>query len=248
MNTQNKLTMQMAIFFLIVFVLFGTIIVYEKKNELFLPKIENSINEYINENYSSLELKKEEIKIEDNTFIMKVMNKTNNNLYFYITYSNKKIKDTYQEDYEEGKTIINYLNNKLQKEIKDKTNLTCTISINNSYNNFSSKVKELLLEEKNIESLKIYTLETEIYSSWDYISITNKITDIMTTLEKNNITPKNYTIVVTDLNDITKSVKITNLTNKLIENNNLSIIINDIINNNNTSILNENEITYEYLN
>lgn len=248
MNTQNKLTMQMAIFFLIVFVLFGTIVVYEKKNELFLPKIENSINEYINENYSSLELKKEEIKIEDNTFTMKVMNKENNNLYFYITYSDKKIKDTYQEDYEEGKSIINYLNNKIQKEIKDKTNLTCTISINNTYNNFSVKVKEQLLKEKNIETLKIYTLETEIYSQWDYISITNKITDTMTTLENNNITPKNYTIIVTDQTDITKSVKITNLTEELIKNNNLPIIINDIINNNKTSILSENKITYEYLN
>lgn len=248
MNTQNKLTMQMAIFFLIVFVLFGTIVINEKKNELFLPKIENSINEYINENYSSLELKKEEIKIEDDTFTMKVMNKTNNNLYFYITYSNKKITDTYQKDYVEGKSLITYLNKQIEKTIKSKTNYNYKVSINNTYDKFSSKVQETLLKEENIESLKIYTIETEITTSWDSTTITNKISDIMTTLNNKKITPKNYTITITDQNDITKSVKISNLTIKNIENNNLYIIINDIINNNKTNILSENDITYEYLN
>ena len=58
MSEQNKLTMQMAIFFLIVFVSFGTLVVKEKQNVLFKPKIENSINEYISNNYNDLDLKK----------------------------------------------------------------------------------------------------------------------------------------------------------------------------------------------
>lgn len=248
MNEANKLTLQMALFFLIIFVIFGTIIIKEKSTTLFLPKIESSINEYISKNYSTLELTKEEITEKNNTFTMKVMNKTNNNLYFYISYSNKKITDTYQEDYVEGKTLINHLNKKIEKNIKEKTNYNCKAVINNTYNNFSEKVKQILLTEKNIESLKIYTLETEITTSWNYETITNNITNIMTTLEQNNITPKNYTITITDQNDITNAVKISNLTTKNLENNNLYIIINDIINNNNTTILSENNITYEYLN
>lgn len=248
MKEQHKLTMQMSLFFLIIFVVFGTIIIKEKQNILFLPKIENTMKEYLANNYAALNLKTDNVKIKDNKFTMKVMDKTNNNLYFYVTYQNKEITDTYEKDYEEGKTFLTYLNKKIEQNIKDKTNQTYKVKINNTYNNFSSKVKNTLLKEENLESLRIYTLEKEITTSWDHLTITNELTTIMTTLEKDNITPKNYTFVITDKNDITKSVKINNITIKNIENNNLSIIINDIINNNRTNILRENNITYEYLN
>ncbi len=248
MNIQHKLTMQMALFFLIIFIIFGTIIIKEKKNIIFLPKIKNSLNEYLTTNYNSLNIKTGQIKNKGNKFTMKVTDKTNNHLYFYITYYNKQITDTYKEDYEEGKTFLNYLNKKIETIVKDKTNQTVKININNTYNNFSPKVKELLIKEENLETLRIYTLEKEITTSWEEKEITNSITTTMTTLEQENITPKNYTFVITDLHDITKSIKIYNITTKNIENNNLSIIINDIINNKQTDILSENNITYEYLN
>lgn len=248
MNEKIKLTIQMAIFFFIIFTIFSIIIIKEKTTNLLLPKIELKLNDYIMENYNDLDIKKGKTIIENNAYRMKVMNKTNNNLYFYISYSNKKISDTYKKDYVEGKTILEHSNKLIEKIITKKTNITCNIKINNTYNNFSDKVKELILEEKNLESLKIYTLETEISSTWDKTSITSSITNIMTTLEKEKITPKNYTITITDKKDITKSVKITNLTTQNIENNNLDIIINDIINNEKTNILSENKITYEYLN
>ena len=248
MNEGKKLTLQMALFFLIVFVIFGTIIIKEKSTTLFLPKIENSLNNYINENYSFLELQKEEIDIKNNTYTMKVMNKNNKNHYFYINYSNKEITDTYKTDYIEGKSLLTHLNKSIEKTIYQKTNKKYTIKINNTLNNFSDKIKNLLLEEKNLESLKIYTVETEIISNWNSETITKNISDTMTTLNNENITPKNYTITITDENDITKSVIINNLTYDNIKNNNLTIIINDIINNKQTSILTENKITYEYLN
>lgn len=248
MKEQHKLTIQMAFFFLIIFVIFGTIILKEKQDILFLPKIETKLNEYLTTNYSSLNLKTSMIKSKNNKFTMKVMNSTNNNLYFYITYHNKKITDTYEKDYQEGNTLINYLNKEIEKIIKEKTNDSYKVKINNTYDNFSSKIKETLLKEEKLESLKIYTLEKELTTSWDSQTITKTISTIMTTLETENITPKNYTFIINDKDDITKSVKITNLTTKSIENNNLSIIINDIINDNKTSILSENNITYEYLN
>lgn len=248
MKEQHKLTIQMAFFFLIIFVIFGTIILKEKQDILFLPKIETKLNEYLTTNYSSLNLKTSKIKSKNNKFTMKVMNPTNNNLYFYITYHNKKITDTYEKDYQEGNTLINYLNKEIEKIIKEKTNDSYKVKINNTYDNFSSKIKETLLKEEKLESLKIYTLEKELTTSWDSQTITKTISTIMTTLKAENITPKNFTFIINDKNDITKSVKITNLTTKSIENNNLSIIINDIINDNKTSILSENNITYEYLN
>lgn len=247
MNEGKKLTIQMALFFLVVFVLLGTIVIKEKQNILFLPKIENSIMNYVSENYNELNLNKETITEKNNVFTTKVTNPTNKNHYFYISYSNKKITDTYKRDYLEGKTLLIHLSTKLEKEIQDKTKKKYKVTFDNTLNNYSEKVKERLLKE-DINSLKIYTIEKEIATSWNNEIITNKITDIMTTLEKENFTPKNYTITITNLDDITESVKIYNLKSTLINNDTLTIIINDIINNNNTSILKENKITYEYLN
>ena len=133
-----------------------------------------------------------------------------------------------------------YKENLLEKKNK--------VIINNTYDNYSSKEKERLLKEKNIETLPIYTIETEITTIWNDEIITNEITNIMTSLNNKNITPKNYTITITDKENITKAVKITNLSIKNIENNNLSMIINDIINNKKTNILSENKIAYKYLN
>ncbi len=248
MNEQRKLTMQMAIFFLIVFVTFGTIIVKEKSTTLFLPKIESSINEYITDNYSSLNVTKGKVTYKDDKYTMKVTDKFNKNLYFYVTYSNKKITDTYEKDYLKGQSIITYLNKKIETSIKEKTNKTYKVEINNTYNNFSTKVKETLNKEQNLESLKIYTLKSEITTSWNTNTITKHISATMTTLNSKNITPKNYSFTITDKTDITKSVIINNLTYELVKNNTLTNIINDIINNEKTTILSDNKITYEYLN
>lgn len=244
MNEAKKLTIQMSIFFLIVFLILSLIVMKEKSNIILIPKIENIINDYIEENYTNLDLNKSKVTHENNYYTVKLTNKTNKNLYFYINYSKKKITDTYQEDYIEGKSLINHLNKKLEKTISDKTKNNCKVKISNTLNNFSDRVKEKLLTEENIESLKIYTVELEISTTWDSNIITNELTTIINNLETNNITPKNYNITINDLNDITKTVKINNLT----KNNDLNIIIDDIIKNKETSILSENKITYEYLN
>lgn len=247
MNEGQKLTLQMAIFFLISFVLLGTLVIKEKQNVLFLPKIETSITNYISDNYKDLEINKSKVTEKDNIFKMKVTNSKNKNHYFYITYSKKTITDTYKEDYQEGKTILNHLSNKLEKDIENKTNKKYEITFDNKLNNYSNKVQNKILEE-DINTLKIYTAEKEIATTWDIETIINKLTDTMTTLEKNNFTPKNYIITITNINDITNSVKIYNLKSSLLESDNLNIIINDIINNKQSNILKEHKITYEYLN
>lgn len=244
MNEAKKLTIQMSIFFTIIFVALSTIIIKEKSNIIFLPKIESSINNYIEKHYKDLNLNKSKIIYKNNQYKIKLTDKANDNLYFYINYSNKEITDTYQKDYIEGQSIIKYSNKKIEKKILEKTNNKYKVTINNTYNNFSNQVKEKLLNEENIEALKIYTLEIDISTTWDTTSIVNKITNTINNLEDNSIFPKNYTIIINDINDITKSVKINNLT----KNNDLNLIINDIINNKETSILSENKITYEYLN
>lgn len=247
MNEGKKLTIQMALFFLVTFVLFGTIIIKEKQNIIFLPKIENSISKYMNDTYQDLSLEKDKVTEENNVFTMKVKNIKNKNHYFYIKYSNKKITDTYKTDYLEGKTILNHLSTKLEKDIYKETNITYKVSFDNKFNNYSEKIQKLLLEE-NIKTLKVYTIEKEITTSWEINNITKILTDTMTTLEKKQFTPKNYTFIITNEKDITQSVKINNIKSSLINENKLQIIISDIINNNKSNILAENKITYEYLN
>ncbi|MBQ3511041.1 MAG: hypothetical protein IJA30_01945 [Bacilli bacterium] len=247
MNEGKKLTIQMALFFLVTFVLFGTIIIKEKQNIIFLPKIENSISKYMNDTYQDLSLEKDKVTEENNVFTMKVKNIKNKNHYFYIKYSNKKITDTYKTDYLEGKTILNHLSTKLEKDIYKETNITYKVSFDNKFNNYSEKVQKLLLEE-NIKTLKVYTIEKEITTSWEINNITKTISDTMTTLEKKQFTPKNYTFIITNEKDITQSIKINNLKSSLINENKLQTIISDIISNNKSSILTENKITYEYLN
>lgn len=246
MNEGRKLTIQMALFFLVVFVLFGTIVVKEKSNVLFLPKIENSINTYITENYKELELNTNKVNEKDNKFTMKVTNKSNKNHYFYITYSNKKITDTYKSDYKKGKTILNYLSKQLEKDLQESTNKSYKVTFDNTLDNYSEKVQTEILSE-NIKTLKIYTIEKEITTTWNTSEITKHISTTMATIEKESFTPKNYTITITNKDDITESVKIFNLKSS-IQNNILEEIINSIINNNNSNTIKENKITYEYLN
>lgn len=243
MNKQNKLTLQMTFFFLFVIVLFGTIVIKEKQNVLFLPKIKKSITNYIASNYKDLNLIQNKISEKNNVFTMKVTNPINKNHYFYINYSQKKINDTYKTDYFEGKTLLNHLSKKLERKLLEETDKNYIVTFDNTLNNYSSKIQDKLLSE-DIKSLKIYTIEKEYICTWNKDEITKKITDTMVSLEKKSFTPKNYTITITNINDITQSVKITNLQN----NYNLPAIINDIINNNKSNIIKENKITFEYLN
>ena len=77
----------------------------------------------------------------------------------------------------------------------------------------------------------------------------NAIKPQMDKLEKNGIYPKTYSIIITDKEDNTKSVKISGLTNEIIKSENFINIISDIINNNiDSELIKENNIQYEYLN
>ena len=57
------------------------------------------------------------------------------------------------------------------------------------------------------------------------------------------MTPKSYTITITNKNDITESIEIKNITKEVSKE-----IINDIINDEKSDLLKENKITYKYLN
>ena len=127
MKEQKKLTLGMAIFTFIIFVSFGVIILNEKSAPYFAPKIEKKLIDYLKTEY-----KDEYNDFDIGTTIysktkynLKVTAKKNKNLYFNIFYDNKKITDTYEKDYKQGKTLLNSITKKIEDELKNKYNFKC---------------------------------------------------------------------------------------------------------------------------
>lgn len=242
MNKQKKLLLERGIFILIVFVALGTIVITEKFGNIMIPKATKKINSYIEEKYKDLNLKTNEVTFKNTTYTMKVSSKENKNHYFYISYYNRKITDTYKKDYLEGKNLLTHIKKELNKSIKEKTNTSCEIEITSTLDKYSDSVKERIIKEDNLLELKFFIIKKElIIDTWDSETITNNINKFLNKFE--DITPKSYTITITNKNDITESIEIKNINNKVDKN-----IINDIINDKKSDLLKENKITYKYLN
>lgn len=251
MKEQKKLTLGMAIFTFIIFVSFGVIILNEKSAPYFAPKIEKKLIDYLNTKY-----KDEYNDFDIGTTIysktkynLKVTAKKNKNLYFNIFYDNKKITDTYEKDYKQGKTLLNSITKKIEDKLKNKYNQDFNIIMSKSLDEYSKQIQDNLILKNDLKSLKIYTLETTITSKWNTNDIGSKIIKLNNNLKEENLTPKSYNITIINSKDATKSVKISNLTTEVIEDSTLlSSIISDIIKNENSELLKQNNITYKYFN
>lgn len=242
MNKQKKLSFERGVFAFIVFVLLGVIVVTEKFGSIMIPKVTKKMNTYIEEKYKNLDLKTNKITYKNTTYTMKVESKENKNHYFYINYYNRKITDTYKKDYIEGKNLLNYIKKKLKKEINNKTNTNCDIEITSTLDKYTDTVKEKIIKEDNLLELKFFIIKKElVIDKWDEENITNKINNFLDKFT--GITPKSYTITITNKNDITESIEIKNITNKITKE-----IVNDIIKDEKSNLLKENKITYKYLN
>lgn len=251
MKKQRQLLFARSIFTFSIIIIFTIIIINEKGGELFLPKAEKKFNDYLQTNYASLSnsTKVNDITYKNTNYKAKITSKNNNHLYFYLYYSNHKISDTYQKDYLEGKSLLSYIEKKLQKDIKNKTNINCNIKISSTLDNYTEQVKKRIINEDNLLELKFYTIEKEIViKDWNYKVITKELVSLIETFQKRNITPKSYNIIITNNQDITNSIKINNLTEQFTTNIQNEQIINDILNDNNSNLLNQNKITYQYLN
>lgn len=251
MKEQKKLTLGMAIFTFIIFVAFGVVILNEKSAPHFIPRIEKKLLTYIDEKYKD---EKEDFtisktKYEKTKYQLKITNKKNKNLYFTIYYDQKNIKDTYKEDYQEGKTLLTTLSKNLEKNLTNTYKQQFKVIIPKTLNKYSSQVRDNLIVKNNLKNLKIYTLETTFNVKWNTNDIGNKLITLNNDLKQQELTPKSYKITITNIKDITQSIKISNLTSQIIEDSTtLSSIISDIINNENSELLKQNNISYKYLN
>lgn len=248
MKEQKKLTLGMAIFSFILFVCFGVIIVTEKSAPYFSTRIDKKLNEYLKNNYTSIinNFNIGNTNYKNTAYQLKITSQENKDLYFYLKYSNRKITDTYQEDYLEGKTLLTKISKDIEQELNKKYAKNFNVKVLTTLDKFSNQVRSKIIKEENIISLPIYSLETNITTIWNTQLITTEIQNFHNTLVQDNITPKSYNLTIIDANKENKSIKINNLTKDIIENNdNLTIIINEILSGKNSDILKENNITYK---
>ena len=251
MKNQKQLSFLRNIFVFFVVIIFTIIIINEKGGEIFLPKVQKKFNNYLKTNYSTINnsLKMNNITYKNTYYKAKIVSKENTNLYFYLYYSNHQIKDTYQKDYVEGNSLLSHIKTNLQNSIKEKTNIDCNINISTTLNNYTDQVREKIIKEDDLLELKFYSIEKEItIDNWNYQTITKELVTLISTFQKNKITPKSYNITITSKQDITNSIKIENLTEQFTTNIQNEQIINDILNDNNSTIIKQNKITYKYLN
>lgn len=253
MRQDKKLILGMAILFFITFVSLGTLVVTEKLAPYNTNKIKNNLKEYLNKNYpeeiDNFKLGKITYKLQ--VYKVKVTNKKNKELYFTITYNNKKIKDTYKKDYLEGKTLLSKLENDLEKKIKENLNINTKITFPLTLNKYTNKIKENIINN-NLDELNIYNIKITINHSLKPENISNLITEINNKIQEIhslNINPNHYTIVINNKKE-NKSLTIENLTDKTLNPENLTQIINYIMiedeNSIGKSIIEKNNIDYEY--
>ena len=249
MKKEKKLVIERGIFAFFIFVIFGVIVVTEKFGNLKTPRIENKMNAYIKDSIQSLEeVTKEKITYNDSVYKMKITSNQNKNLYFYITYDGTKLKDTYQEDYVEGKSLLTKIKKDMEIEIEKRNNTTQEIEILSTLNKYTSKVQEQIIKEENLLQLKFYSLKRELLiSDWNSKEIINKMTTAINKYTEKGITPKYYSFIITNKNKIKESIQINNITEEFINNKDQIEIINDIINDKETKLLKQYKITYKYL-
>ena len=245
MKQEKKLLLARNIFVFIVVIALTIIVLSEKGYELILPKVKKEMETYINEKHPNIEnIKIGSIIYKDNSYKLKVTSNKNKNLYFYITRKNKKISDTYQKDYIEGNSLFNYLEKKLENEIEKVTETNIKTNIISSLDKYTSKVQDRIIKENNLLQLKFYTIEIELMiNKWDASTILDQIINSISIYNSKNITPKSYTFIITNEEDITESIEIKNINKDSIT----KEIIQDILDDNYSKRLRDNKIKYNYL-
>lgn len=250
MEKRSKLTLYMGMFYMLVILLLGLIIITEKKKDFLIPKIKKNIYSYLEEKYQNeiKDFKYDKIIIKDNSYLLKVKNISNKHLYFTVTYKNKKITDTYKKDYLEGNSLNTYMTNTMNNKIKENTAnkkvpyKIYTISYNTKLNNCTSSIKEKILNKKY--DLPIYTINIE--DSYQHINELKVIlTNIISYTTSLNLNPKNYNITLNNSQNITKSM------NLIIDNDIILTSIDEVVQavtSNNQKLLQRYNIKLNYLN
>lgn len=195
-------------------------VIHDKKLKFQTPKVNQLLNHYVEEHHPELleevNIKKAVYDKKTSTFTSRVENRKNKNLYFTIQYKNKKIKSTYQKDYVEGKSLLNYLKNKLEKQLPTTQDTKLEINFTKKLNQYNSYIYQALLSEEKIETLEIYEVKiTTTIENFEKENLMNNINLWYMELSK-KIMPKYYHFEWVNQSHITEELKIKWLNSNLI--------------------------------
>ena len=114
---------------------------------------------------------------------------------------------------------------------------------NTKLNKCSDEVKKDLLNNKF--SISIYTVKTEFETKFNIEDIKDRLLSLSNNVRELRLKPKDYQIKITNFNDKTQSFIIKNVTDQVINSNELEDIIKKVLN---KEKIEKYGIEYEYLN
>ncbi len=228
---KNRLTLYMGMLYLFVILSFGLIIINEKKP----LQIEKRLNSYVKENYKE-EFNTSKIKKKDKSYYIKLSNKKNKHLYFYVYYKDKKIISTYDNDYKEGKTLNNYMSKYQSKKLRNKN---YKIKYETKLNNYTKSVKEKIINGNY--DVPVYT----IYVEETYTDLCTKLNEINTYINTIKLAPKDYNITLENKENIKESINI-KISSDIMNSSLDKVVLS--INNNDKLTLNKLNVKVKYLN
>ena len=241
MNEKDRLTYSMGFLFIFFLLSFAFIIMNEKINMKKLPDAKKKINTYIKSNYKNENIKigKTEYITKCSCYKTKVTNKENKDLYFTVTYKNKKLSNTYNKDYKKGRSLLNKIEKDLTKEFQNlnkknnETFETLKIKINKDLDDFNPSIKEEIINSTNYKKLNIYEIEGEILvNNWTFNDINTAIIVFNNAVQTQKFNPISYDFYITNPKQPGESFKIEDLKVSLIEESILNELIPAIKDNN----------------
>ena len=247
-KTESKLYFEMIIFFFIIILCFGLLIIKEKGNSYKKNKINERIDDYIESEYKDNinNIVSSKIKQDKNTYYKIVYNSSNKDLNFKVTYKNKKITSTYKKDYLEGKSLFSVLeknmNDKLKKVNSDNYYKGLKITYNLTLNNCTDSIKSKLISGDY--NLSLYTVNDKRSITLTKEVLQSEIMKLHNYMISLNLIPKDYNLTYTDINNETKSINII-VSEETLKNN---VDVGRIIIENDEKNLNLNNIKVKYLN
>ena len=207
----NKLMIGQALLFGLIIIFFGIIIVREKVPSLKVKNVTRDINNYYEENYSTLNVRVGDLKYneEDNSYSITYYDRDYNDLNFTIKSINNKINDNYEENCVKGKKVIE----KCEDLVLEKYN---EVFKNTNYQNIKISFKDLNryndaevidILEGNIYNTGLYSVSYYVkVDSLDDIYLSNLINSFNSISTSNGLSTNNYSVTF-DNNGIIKLVE-----------------------------------------
>lgn len=236
----NKLRIQMFSLYIIVIFLIISILLLEYSNPLTIKRIDNKLTDFYNRHYNLKDVKlnktiyiKNKRLLKKGTYIKRITNIYNKDLYFEIKYKRHYITSNYNYSYKKGKIFLSNYLDKISKTTKNKLTLSKTLDELTQY-------RTNLLKGNNIKSIPFYDMELLIKDvDYNPISIKKEI------IKKIDLSynPNKYIIKI---EKASINLTIYNISYDIIKNDNFINILYDIMEKKESNLLKENNITYKY--